>query len=68
MKQLILSGTETDTVTVHTAHKIKSKPCRDDDGRIRIVSEPEDKTYRVSLLKRRLQDNTTVPFGYIKGA
>ena len=69
MKQLILSGTETDTVTVHTAHKIKSKPCRDDDGMIRIVNEPENKTYRVSFLKRRrLQDNTSVPFGYIKGS
>jgi len=42
MKQLILRGTETDTVTVHTAHKIKRKRCRDDDGRIRIVTEPEE--------------------------
>jgi len=56
-------------VTIHTAHKIKRKRCMDDDGMIRIVNEPEDKTYRVSFLKRRrLQDNTSVPFGYIKGS
>ena len=61
-KQLILRGTETDTVTVHTAHKIKRKRCRDDDGRIRIVTEPEDKTYKVSFLKRsRLHENNSVP-------
>jgi len=65
---MILRGTETDTVTVHTAHKIKRKRCRDCDGRIRIVSEPEDKTYRLSFLKRRrLHDNTAVPVGNIKG-
>ena len=69
MKQLILRGTETYSVTVHTARKIKRKRCRDDDGRIRIVTEPEDKIYRVSFLKRwRIQDNTSVPFGYIKGS
>ena len=69
MKKLILRGTETYTVTIHTAHKIKRKRCMDDDGMIRIVNEPEDKTYRVSFLKRRrLQDNTSVPFGYIKGS
>ena len=69
MKQLILNGTKTDTVTVHTSRKIKRKRCREHDGRIRIVTEPEDKTYRVSFLKRRrLQENTSVPFGYIKGS
>jgi len=68
MKQLMVRGTETDTVTVHTSQKIKRKRCRY-DGRIRIVTEPEDKTYRVSFLKRRrLQNNTSVPFGYIKGS
>ena len=69
MKQLILRGTKTDTVTVHTARKIKRKRCREDDGRIRIITEPEDKIYRVSfLMRRRLQDNTSVPFGYRKGS
>ena len=51
LKQMILRGTETDTVTVHTARKMKRKRCRDGDGRIRIVTEPEDKTYRVSFFK-----------------
>ena len=55
-------------MTVHTSHKIKRKWCRDDDGRTPIVTDPQDKTYRVSFIKRRrLQDNTSVPFGYIKG-
>ena len=67
LKQMILRGTETDTVTVHTARKIKRKRGKNGDGRIRIETEPEDKTYRVSFLKRRrLHDNTSVPFGYIK--
>ena len=65
---MLLRGTERDSVTVHTARKFKRKRCRDGDGRIRIVTEPEDKIYRVSFLKRRrLHDNTSVPFGYIKG-
>ena len=68
IKHIIMRGTETDTVTVHTAHSIKRKRCRYDDGRIRIVTEPEDKTYRLSFLKRRrLQENTSVPFGYKQG-
>jgi len=67
LKQMILRGAETDTVTVHTARKIKRKQCRDDDDRIQIVTEPEDKTYWVSFLKRwRLHDKTSVPFRYIK--
>ena len=66
---MILRGTETDTVTVHTARKIKRKRGKDGDGRIRNVTEPEDKIYRVLFLKRRLlQDNTSVPFGYINPA
>ena len=66
---MIMRGTETDTVTVHTARKIKRKRCRDGVGRIRIVTEPEDKTYRVSFLRRRrLHDKTSLPFGYIKGS
>ena len=68
LKQMILKGTETDTVTVHIARKIKRKRGKDGDGRIEIVTGPEDKTCRVSFLKRRrLNVNTSVPFGYIKG-
>jgi len=60
-------GDETDTVTVHTERMIKRK--RRNGSRVQIVTEPEDKTYRVSFLKRRrLHDNTSVPFGYIRGA
>ena len=69
IKRMILSGNETETVTVHTARKIKRKRGKDGEGRVQIVTEPEDKTYRVSFLKRRrLRDNTSVPFGYIKPA
>ena len=49
LKQMILRGTETDIVTVHTSRKIKRKRGKDGDGRIQIVTEPEDKTYRVSF-------------------
>ena len=64
---MILRGTGADTVTVNTARKIKRKRGKDGDGRIKIVTDPEDKTYRGSFLKRRrLHDNTSVPFGYIK--
>ncbi len=42
MKALILRGDDTETVTVHTEHKIKRKRA---DGRINIVTEPEDKIY-----------------------
>jgi len=59
-------GGETNTVTVHTQRKIKRK--RGNGAMVQIVTEPEDKTYRVSFFKRsRLHDNTSVPFGYIRG-
>ena len=48
-KQIIFRGTETDTVTVHTARKIKRKRGKDGGGRIQIVTEHENKTYRVSF-------------------
>ena len=68
IKHMDLIGDETDTVTVHTERKIKRKRGKNGNGRLQIVKEPEDKTYRVSFFKRRrLQDNTSVPFGYIKG-
>ena len=65
IKHMILRGGVTETVTVHTARKIKRKR---GNGRVQIVTEPEEKTYRVLFLKRRrIHDNTSVPFGYIKG-
>jgi hypothetical protein len=64
---MILKWTEQDTVTIHTERKIKRKRGKDGEGRKQIVTESEDKIYRVSFLKRhRLQDNTSVPFGYIR--
>ena len=64
IRRMILRGVggETDTVTVHTVREIKRKR---GNGRVQIVTEPEDKAYRVSFFKRRrLHDNTSVPFGY----
>jgi hypothetical protein len=53
-------------LTVRTKNKIKRKRC---NGGVNIISHPEEKTYRVSFLKRRrLNDNTSLPFGYIYDA
>ena len=60
-----VGGSQTDTVTVLTERKIERKS---GNGRVQIVPEPEEKTYRVSFFKRRrLHDNTSVPFVYIRG-
>jgi len=67
IKHIILKGNEQDTITVHTERKIKIKRGKDGDGRVIIISEPKYKTYRVSFLKiRRLSDNSSVTFGYIR--
>ena len=50
IKALVLGVDDTEAVTVHTERKMKRKR---EDGKIHIVTEPEDKTYRVSFLKRR---------------
>ena len=63
IKEMILSKEDDETVIVRTEKKIKSKKI---DGGVHLISEREDKTYRVSFLKRRrLNDNTSLPFGYI---
>jgi hypothetical protein len=60
---MILRADESENVMVHTENKIKRKRA---GGRIDIISEPEDKLYRVSFFKRRrLAENASVPFGYI---
>jgi hypothetical protein len=60
---MILNANEDETVIVRTKNKIKRKR---DRGGVNIISQPEEKTYRVSFLKRRrLNDNTSLPFGYI---
>jgi len=63
IKDMILSKKDDETVIVRTENKIKRKKI---DGGVHLISEPEDKTYRVSFLKRRrLNDNTSLPFRYI---
>ena len=48
----------TDTLTGKLSGREKTEECR-------ILSEAEDKIYRVSFFKRRrLYDNNSVPFGY----
>jgi len=56
-----------DVLHVHTERKIKRKRTGG-GGLVAIVTEPEDKIYRISFFKRRrLGDNTSVPFGYKYG-
>jgi hypothetical protein len=66
MKDMILSADADETVAIHTKNKIKRKRC---DGGINIISQPEEKMYKVSFLKRRrLNDNTSLQFRYIYDA
>jgi hypothetical protein len=46
MKEMILSTDADETVTVRTKNKIKRKRC---NGGVDIISQPEEKTYRVSF-------------------
>ena len=58
---MILSKKDGETVIVRTEDKIKRKI----DGGVHLISEPENKTYRASFLKRRrLNDITSLQFGY----
>ena len=67
IKDMILKGDEKDSIIFPTESKIKRKRGKGSDGRVNIISEPEDKTSRISFFKwRRLSDNSSVPFGYIK--
>jgi hypothetical protein len=64
---ILETKTTPDTVTVHTEKKIKRKS-EGNGGPVHIVTESEDKMYRVCFIKRRrLADNSSVPFWYIKG-
>jgi dephospho-CoA kinase len=55
IRDMILNRRPDEVVTVHTDRKIKSKR---KEGRVQILSEAEDKIYRVSFFKRRrLHDN-----------
>ena len=64
IRDMILNRESDHVVTVHTEHKIKRN--RKLEGAVSIITEPEDKKYRISFLKtRRLKDNNSVPFGYV---
>ena len=65
IRDMILGdGEDVEPVTVHLEKKIKRK--KGGSCHVSVVTEPEDKMYRVSFFKRRrLNDNTSVPFGYI---
>jgi len=62
MKDMILSMDDNETVIVRTKNKIKRKG---DRVGVSIISQPEEKTYRLSFLNRRRLSNTSVPFGHI---
>ena len=50
IKGMILNREHSHTVTVNTEHKIKQKRNLR-DGIVSIITEPEDKTYKVSFLR-----------------
>ena len=53
-------------VNVHTEHKFKRK--RRAGGVVDLVTEPENKRYRISFFKsRRMPDHSSVRLGYIRG-
>ena len=65
IKGMTLSMDENETVIVRTQNIIKRKR---DRGGVSILCQPEEKTYRVSFLKRRrLNDNTSLPVAYKYG-
>ena len=55
IKDLVLNWRSYSTVTVRTDKNIKRK--RGDAACVSIVTEPEDKIYRVSFFKRRRRDD-----------
>jgi len=63
IKDLVLNGRYNIIVTVRTDRKMNRKG--GDSACVSIVTEPEDKTYKISFFKRRRRDdNTPVPFWY----
>jgi len=60
IKDMNLGKTETEHVTVHTEKKINWKR-KAEEGVVSIITEPEDKLYRISFFKRqRLNDVSAV--------
>ena len=65
IRDMVLETSAEPTVTVHTEKKIKRKR---KGVIVAIVTEPEDKTYRISFFKcRHLADNSSVPYRYKQG-
>jgi hypothetical protein len=65
IRDMILGAVKERTVTVHSEQKIKRKRKREGEGIVSKVTEPENKMDRISFFKRRrLSDETSVPFGY----
>ena len=63
IRDMILYRRPDEVVTVHTDKKIK---CRRKEERLQILSEADDKIYRISFFKTiRLHNNNSVPFGYL---
>jgi len=63
IRDMILNREPARIVNEHSENKIKRK--RKLVGAVSILTEPEDKLYRVSFFQRRsLNDNNSVPFGY----
>ena len=63
IKFLVLNGRSNSIVTLRTIKWIKQNS--GDGAYVTLVTEPEDKIYRISFSKkRRRDDNTSVPFGW----
>jgi len=61
--EAMILGQGESVVNVHTEHKVKRK--RRAGGVVDLVTEPENKRYRISFKRRRLPDYSSVPLGYI---
>jgi len=62
IKAIILGQAES-VLNVHTEHKIKRK--KRAGGVVDLVTESENKRYRMSFKRLRLPDHSSVPLGYI---
>jgi hypothetical protein len=58
IRHMVLNGRPDHVLTVHTDKKIKRK--KTDGGGVAIVTEAEDKIYRVSFFTRRRLNNNSV--------
>ena len=61
IKAMILGQGES-VVNVHTEHKFKRK--RRAGGVVDLVTDPENKRYRIFFKRRRMPDHSSVPLYY----